>query len=180
MFANTLVLRHDLAGDPSFAELLGRVRQTVADAVSNGELPFETLVKEWSPTPMTGFFLLEAPRYSLELDGLQVEWINSIVRARMLSFLTLCMFEGDDGLTAWLNYHPDLFEGPTIVRMLGHLQTLLESVVGDPEQPISKLPLPIKAGGGRRARFKRWLRRVAERVRGRMRHTLRGFRRAAG
>ncbi len=180
MFSNTLVLRHDLSGDPSFAELLGRVRETVVDAVSNGELPFETLVKEWRPTPMSGFFPHEAPRYSLELDGLQVERISNINRVRISSFLSLFMFEGDEGLTAWLNYHPDLFESPTIARMLGNLQTLLESVVADPEQRISKLPLPIKAGGGRRARFKRWLHRAAERARGRLRHTVQRARRAAG
>ncbi len=179
MFANTLVLRHDLSGDPSFVELLGRVRETVVDAISNGELPFETLVKEWRPTPMAGFSLREAPGYSLELDGLQVERINKS-HARISTFLSLWMGAGDEGLTAWLNYQPDLFESPTIERMLGNLQTLLESVVADPEQRISKLPLPIKAGGGRRARFKRWLRRAAERVRGRLRHTVRRTRRAAG
>jgi Condensation domain len=179
MFSNTLILRHDFSGDPSFVELLGRVRQTVLDAISNGELPFETLVKELHPTPMTWFSLREAPRYSLELDGLQqVERIDKN-RARVSSFLSLWMVEGDEGLRAWLNYHPDLFERSTIARMLGHLQTLLESVVADPEQRISKLPLPIKAGGGRWARFKRWLRRVGERARGRLRHTVRRARRAA-
>ena len=180
MFSNTFIVRHDLSGDPSFLELLGRVRQTVLDAIANGELPIEMVLKEVQPTPMTWFSLQEDPRYSLELDGLQVEWITDINRTRTSSFLSLWMYEGDEGLTAWLNYHPDLFEGPTIARMLGHLQTLLESVVADPEQRISKLPVPIKAGGGRRARFKRWLRRVAERARGRLRHTVRRARRAAG
>jgi non-ribosomal peptide synthetase component F len=163
-FANPLVLRPDLATDPSFAELLGRVRETAVDAFSHGELPFEKVLEELLPGIRAGFHLRDTPRLSLKLDGLQVERFETDHGTTYLP-LMLYMSEGDDGLTARLDYDADLFEVATVTRMLENLRALLESVVADPEQRISKLPLPIKAGGGRRARFGKQLRRAVRRVR---------------
>ncbi len=70
-------------------------------------------------------------RSSPKLDGLRVEPFE-IDRNRTTLFLTLVAFEGDDGLTAKLSYNPDPFVAATAARMLGHLQTLLESIVTDP------------------------------------------------
>jgi hypothetical protein len=178
-FANNLVLRHDLAGDPSFAELLGRVRETTVDAFSHGELPFREIIKESRSKPRV-VFQLQRLGYIPKLDGLQVERILIDHDARLRS-LGLLMFEGDEGLTARLNYDPDLFEAATAARMLGDLRTLLESVVADPEQHVSKLPLPVRPerparSGGRQARFGKRLRHAARSTRRRLRRAGRSTR----
>ena len=176
-FSNVLVLRHDLSGDPPFAELLRRVRETTVDAFSHGELPFKKLREELDLTVWVAFTLGNTPSSNLKLDGLQIEEIE-IPYGGTSPFLTLRMLEGDDGLMARLAYNPDLFEAATAARMLEHLRTLLESVVADPEQRISELPLPAKAerpsaagiaAAARRRRrpirFRKRLRRVVRRAR---------------
>lgn len=163
-FANNLLLRHDLAGDPSFAELLGRVRETAVDAFSHGELPFEELSNELRHMPRAAFFL--PPRSSPELDGLQVERIE-VDHAETTLSLGLFMIERAEGLTARLNHDPDLLEAASAARMLGDLRTLLESVVADPEQPVSKLPLAIRPGRSHRSGD--WHGRFGKRLRGRRR-----------
>jgi aspartate racemase len=134
------VLRHDLGGDPSFTELLKRVRKTALDAFSHSELPVEILRKELYVDGHIGFSLQTTARSSLELDGLQVERVESN-RGGRPRFLRLAMIEGDEGLTARLDFNSNIFEAATIRRMLGDLQSLLEGIVADPEQPISRLPL---------------------------------------
>jgi hypothetical protein len=139
-----LVLRHDLGGDPSFTELLKRVRKTALDAFSHGELPVEILIKELYVDCDIGFTLQHIPSSSLELDGLQVERIKT-ESGRDITFLGLAMTQGDEDLTARLNYNSHIFEAATIRRMLGDLQSLLEGIVADPEQRISGLPLLTEA-----------------------------------
>jgi non-ribosomal peptide synthetase component F len=185
LFANNLVLHHNLAGDPSFAELLGRVRETVVEAFSHGELSLNELSKESHSNPQVAFFLRMLP-YSLKLDGLQVEPMQ-IDYAGRVRRLRLFMYEGGNkGLRARLNYDPDLFKAAAAARMLGDLRTLLESVVADPEQRLSELPLPIRAGarparsGGWQVRFGKRLRRTARRARRRLRQAGRRARNAAG
>ena len=134
------ILRHDLGGDPSFTELLKRVRKTALDAFSHSELPVEILRKELYVDCNIGFSLQTTARPSLELDGLQVERVERN-RGGRPRFLRLAMIEGDEGLTARLDFNSNIFEAATIRRMLGDLQSLLEGIVADPEQPISRLPL---------------------------------------
>jgi len=181
-FANLLLLRHDLAGDPTFSELLERVRETAVDAFSHGELPFEKLVEELDIKFKAAFFLRETSNSSLTLDGLQVEQIK-IDPGGSSPFLTLFMIKGDNGLTARLDYRADLFEATTIARMLEHFRALLESVVADPEQRLSKLPIrparPAQADGWQ-ARFGKRLRRTARRARRAAVRYLRGSLRRAG
>jgi hypothetical protein len=137
------VLRHDLGGDPSFTELLKRVRKTALDAFSHSELPVEILRKELYVDCDIGFSLQPTARSSLELDGLQVEQVERN-RGGRPRFLRLAMIEGDESLTARLDYNSNIFEAATIRRMLGDLQSLLEGIVADPGQPISRLPLLAK------------------------------------
>src|SRR5215210_1275623 len=134
------VLRHDLGGDPSFTELLKRVRKTALDAFSHSELPVEILRKKLYVDCNIGFSLQTTTRSSLDLDGLQVERVESN-RGGRPRFLRLAMIEGDESLTARLDYNSNIFEAATIRRMLGDLQSLMEGIVADPEQPISRLPL---------------------------------------
>jgi len=139
-----IVLRHNLGGDPPFAELLKRVRETALDAFSHSELPVEILLKELYVDCDIGFTLQTTTRSSLELDGLQVERIKTRSGVRT-SFLRLAMTQRDEYLTARLDYNSYIFEAATIRRMLGDLQSLLEGVVADPEQRISGLPLRTEA-----------------------------------
>src|SRR5919112_1363892 len=135
-----LVLRHDLGGDPSFTELLKRVRKTAVDAFSHSELPEEILLKELYVRCDIVFTLQTTSPSDLELDGLQVERIKT-VRGGGTPFLKLTMIQGDEDLTARLDYNSNIFEAATIQRMLGDLQSLLEGIVADPGQPISRLSL---------------------------------------
>jgi non-ribosomal peptide synthetase component F len=178
-----LVLRHDLSGDPSFTELLKRVRKTALDAFSHSELPVEILLKELYVSCNIEFTLKTTGLTSLKLDGLQVERIKT-PRGGNTSFLRLTMIEGDEDLTASLDYNSYLFEAATIQRMLGNFQSLLEGIVADPEQRISGLLLTgaeqLAPSGAQRwgrpvhpAQARNWLIRFRKRLRWSLRHTRR-------
>ena len=147
-FVNTLVLRTDLSGNPSFRELLGRVRETALAANAHQDLPFEKLVEElqperdlsMSPLFQVMFTLQNAPGEVLELPGLTLSPLEMDNETAKFD-LTLSMIEGEGGLRGSIEYNTDLFEEATIERMLGHYETLLEGIVADPEQQLSHLPL---------------------------------------
>ncbi len=146
-FVNTIVLRTDLSGNPSFSELLTRVREMALDAYAHQDLPFEMLVEALQPernlshTPLFQvMFVLESPLSQLELTGLTVSSLK--VESKTAKFdLTLAMENTATGLVAAWNYNTDLFDADTIERMAGHFETLLESIVANPQQRISQLPL---------------------------------------
>ena len=146
------MLRSDLSGNPTFRELLGRVRKTALDAYEHQDLPFEKLVEElqperslsYSPLFQVMFVLQNAPSTGLELEGLSVSRLR--VGAETAKFdLTLSMHETVDGLSGSLQYNTDLFDDATITRMLGHLQRLLEGVVAKPDERIGYLPILSEA-----------------------------------
>ncbi|AGY58062.1 non-ribosomal peptide synthetase [Gloeobacter kilaueensis] len=147
-FVNTLVLRTDLGGEPSFRELLGRVREVTLEAFDHQDLPFEKLVEHLQPERLLShnplfqvmFTLQNAPTAIPEMGNLAIEYAaleTGVARAD----LTLAMGETAAGLSAGFEYSTDLFAPETIARMAGHLLTLLEAVVADPDQPITSLPL---------------------------------------
>ncbi|MBD2015334.1 amino acid adenylation domain-containing protein [Microcoleus sp. FACHB-53] len=147
-FVNTLALRTYLSGNPSFQELLGRVREVALGAYAHQDLPFEKLVEELQPerdrsrTPLfqVMFVLQNTPTSALELPGLTVNSLN--IDSGTAKFdLTLFMIETAQGLRASLEYNTDLFNPATITRMLGNFQTLLEGIVANPKQRLSDLPL---------------------------------------
>jgi amino acid adenylation domain-containing protein len=148
MFANAAVLRTDLSGDPSFSEVLRRVRQVTLDAYRNQELPIEEILQalrvprslDRNPWFRVMFILQKAPSARLALHGLSAGPIDAdpgIARSDLLLELT----DKDERLSGWLEYSTELFEAGTIERMAAHFRTLLESIVADPEQPISRLSL---------------------------------------
>jgi amino acid adenylation domain-containing protein len=147
-FANTLVIRTDASGNPTFQQLLKRVREAALDAYAHRELPFETLVEELQPerdpsyTPLFQVMFVHqmAPKERLELPGLSLERVD-IGNDTSKYDLTLYAVERPDSLSAWVEYSTDLFEPSTIQRMLGHLQVLLDSVIADPVQRLLELPL---------------------------------------
>ena len=146
-FVNTLVLRTDLSGNPSFKELLTRVRSVTLDAYSHQDFPFEKLVEElnperslsYSPLFQVMFVLQNAPKQanllSLYEESMQLE-------AKTAQFdLLLSVNEKDETLIGLWNYNTDLFDAATIERMTAHFETLLEGIVDNPQQPIAQLPL---------------------------------------
>ncbi len=149
-FSNTLVLRTDVSGDPTFAELLGRVKATTMEAQIYQELPFERLVEVLNPeraqshSPVFQVLLgydvapAEPPKLAGEpLEQLPVpgwEWSRLD--------LSMILREVSGGaLHAHLEYTTDLFDASTIERLIGHYTTLLEGVLRDPGQRLSELPI---------------------------------------
>jgi len=147
-FVNTLVLRTDCSNDPTFRELLDRVKQKAVDAYAHQEVPFEKLVEELQPERNIGgsplfqvtFQLQNTPRSSIDLPGLTLSPVEAASGTAKFD-LSLSMREEPGGLKATLEYNTDLFDGATISRMLGHLQVLLEGIVADPDRTISALPI---------------------------------------
>ncbi|MHC5744028.1 MAG: amino acid adenylation domain-containing protein [Nostoc sp.] len=147
-FVNTLVLRTDLSGNPSFQQLLSRVRQLTLQAYAHPDLPFEELVKALQPqrdlshTPLfqVMFVFQNAPVSEVELAGLTISSLPAQSATAKFD-LTLSMQNTATGLVSVWEYNADLFDASTIERMRGHFQTLLEGIVANPQEQISQLPL---------------------------------------
>lgn len=143
-FVNTLLLRVDLQGEPSFSELLNQVRQVALDAYTHQDVPFEKLVEElqperslsYNPLFQVMFILQNTPQPQLKLAGLNLtlEMENVTVNFD----LSLSIEETGQELIGSWEYNTDLFDAATIKRMVGHFQTLLEGIVANPQQQVSK------------------------------------------
>ena len=147
-FLNTLALRTDLSGDPTFAELLARVRETTLGAYQHQELPFEKVVEAAQPersgshAPLfqVMFVLQNTPRAGANPSGLEIRGMGA--EGTVAKFdLTLQATEKDDGLHLSLEYAADLFDPATAERMLAQLETLLAAAAHDPGARLSRLAL---------------------------------------
>jgi amino acid adenylation domain-containing protein len=145
-FANTLALRGDLSGDPSFRELLARVRETTLEAYAHQEMPFERLVEELNPERslahapvLQTLFVLQTPAPGQaapeHAPGVETE----AAAARVDLTLSLMLVEGRAFVT--VEYSDDLFERPTIERLLAHYEALLDAALADPDAPAFALPM---------------------------------------
>ncbi|OUL31349.1 non-ribosomal peptide synthetase [Nostoc sp. 106C] len=164
-FVNSLVLRTHLSGNPSFRELLGRLRDVTLGAYSHQDLPFEKLVEELHPERNLShhplfqvvFGFQNAPMSALELPGLEPSFINIDIKKTRFDLemhLWKCFenfrslwgakWQLSEGIRGVIVYNSDLFEQATITRMLGHFKMLLSSIVTNPEQAIAHLPLLSK------------------------------------
>ncbi len=147
-FVNTLVLRTDLSQEPSFRDLLKRVRETALAAYAHQDLPFEQLVKELQPertlshTPLfqVMFVFQDAPILALELPDLTLAPLM-IDNGTSKFDLTLYLEDTKQGLIGFLEYNTELFHADTINRMVGHFHTLLDGIAANCNRPISHLPL---------------------------------------
>ena len=147
-FVNTLALRTDLSGSPSFSELIGRVRKASLEAFDNQDYPFEKVVDELQPerdlsrNPLfqVMFALQNAPEEELTIDELSFASLD-LERTAAQFDIVLDMWEREDGLLGVFEYSTDLFDRTTIDRMVGHFQTLLRSVVEDETRQLADLPL---------------------------------------
>ena len=153
-FINTVALRTDLSGGPSFRELLRRVREVALGAYDHQEMPFEKLVEELQPerdlsrTPLFQVFFNMLNLESLEshrpeLNGLTAEQL--VLNDSVKFDLSLTIREETEGVGASLQYNTDLFDDATIDRMICHFQTMLEGIVANPDQSLSDLPILTKA-----------------------------------
>jgi amino acid adenylation domain-containing protein len=147
-FVNTLVIRTDLSGNPSFRDLLQRVREVALQAYANQDLPFEKLVEGLKPerslshTPLFQilFAVQNAPESPLALSDLKMQELHILGQAAKFD-LSLYVVQTDEGLRLTFEYNTDLFNATTIARMGRHFEMLLEGAVSNPDQPLSSLPL---------------------------------------
>jgi amino acid adenylation domain-containing protein len=147
-FVNMLAFRTDLSEGPSFRDVLQRVKKTALDAYENQELPFENLVEELehgrdmsrAPVFQTIFILETAPPPPPALEGLHLESLDCDTPTAK-NDLILALTEDPAGLKVKIEYRADLFRDSMGDRFLAQYRTLLESIVADPAQPITKLAI---------------------------------------
>ncbi|HEY4564840.1 MAG TPA: condensation domain-containing protein, partial [Thermoanaerobaculia bacterium] len=147
-FANSLVLRGDLSGDPTFRELLRREREASLDAYAHQDLPFEKLVEELNPprdmarTPLfqVMLILLNAPGEAMGLPGLKLQPVAIDSRTSKVE-LTVYLTDSARGIEGFVEYNLDLFEQGTVARLIDHYTRVLAAVVADPRLRLSALPL---------------------------------------
>ncbi|MEU4833755.1 amino acid adenylation domain-containing protein [Streptosporangium sp. NPDC023615] len=146
VFVNSLPMRADLSGDPTFTGLLERVRETALDAYAHQELPFDRLVGELgverdvarTPVFQVMFALQNYRSRPLDTPGLNMTPLPVTVTASRFD-LALYLFDTPDGLVGHFTYGTALFRPDTIERMAACFERLLRSVVADPDAPISEL-----------------------------------------
>ncbi len=147
LFVNTLALRVELDDDPSFVDLLQRVRETALEAFSNQDVPFEKLVQELNPERNQAHAPVAQVLFVLQNTVEQAATLAELEHERVLTDretakFDLALFVGEvpDGLRVAIEYCSDLFEPAAITRMLEHFHVLLRGIVADPALPVSRLP----------------------------------------
>ncbi|ATE73892.1 non-ribosomal peptide synthetase [Lysobacter capsici] len=148
LFVNTVALRGDLSGDPSFRQLLARTRSHCLDAFEHVQAPLERVVDQLriervpgrTPLFQTMFVLQNAVGAPLSLPGLELDWINPQTQAARFE-LTLSLAAGSDGINGVLDYDIDLFDAGTAQRLLRQFEHLLGDALAHPDRPLSQLAL---------------------------------------
>ncbi|HEU0078676.1 MAG TPA: amino acid adenylation domain-containing protein, partial [Longimicrobiaceae bacterium] len=147
-FVNTLPLRLELSGDPTFRALLGQVREVTLGGYEHQEIPFERLVEElrpertlsYSPLFQAMLVLQNAPGGLLELPGVRWQTMEMGSDTSKVD-LSLNLREREGGLAGALEYATELFDAATAERMVGHLRVLLEGIAADSGRPLSELEI---------------------------------------
>ncbi len=147
-FVNSLVLRTDLGGDPTGAELLARVRDTALGAYAHQDLPFEYLVEKLQPqrdlarNPLFQlmFNLMNMPETQVHSGGLKMSQLDPGAGISLFD-LQVYASENERGLLTIWEYSTDLFDSATVVRLAEHFATLLQGLAARPGSRISELPL---------------------------------------
>src|SRR6185437_7121931 len=152
LFINPLALRVNVSGDPTFRELLTRVKDTALSAYAHQDFPFETLVKEVQPdralthNPIFQimFVLQNEPIPPLEFGGLTTSHVQ-VDNVTTNFDLTLDISERAGQFFIKFECNADLFEDETVARMMGHFETLLSATIENPSQRVSEIPLLSEA-----------------------------------
>ncbi|MEM8962730.1 MAG: amino acid adenylation domain-containing protein, partial [Acidobacteriota bacterium] len=149
-FVNTLALRVDLDGNPSFRTLLGQIRETTLGAYAHQDVPFERLVAALEPDRdpahppffQTAVSLQNAPFERVSLgDDVSVEPVTGSSTTAKYDLVVALGAGEDGGLEGTIEWNTDLFDRSTIERLAAHLHHLVEQAVDTPDLPISRLPL---------------------------------------
>lgn len=148
-FTNPLVLRVDLSGNPTFRELLHRVRETTLEAYAHQDLPFDMILKEvrtegylgYTPWLQVKMLLQNMPIPTIETPGLTIELLRAEGEAQADSDLTLFLWEALEGLGGIVGYNTDIFDESTVRRMIDHLSNTLEAATATPDERVAALPL---------------------------------------
>jgi non-ribosomal peptide synthetase component F len=144
LFANLLLLRTDLSGNPSFLELLGRVRRVALDAYDHQDIPFELLAEELrqrrgrNALVQIAFVMRNTSVKNVPLTGIALTPIELDKGAAKYD-LTLVINESGTVLTGELEYNTDLFDATTILRIADSFNALLENIVKKPDARLSDL-----------------------------------------
>ena len=148
LFINTVAFRFDLSGDPTFKDLLGRVRSDAIEVFSNQDVPFESVLNELAirrekdRSPLFQVMVAMQPPRAASLSS-EIGMDPAVLTPRGSKFdMTLVLWEGEDGdVGGIIEYATDLFEPETIERLFKHFVTLLEGITADPQQRVSSLPM---------------------------------------
>ncbi|XXY51130.1 MupA/Atu3671 family FMN-dependent luciferase-like monooxygenase [Sorangium sp. So ce269] len=150
---NTLVIRLDLARDPSFLELIERSRHTVSEALAHAELPFDEVVRasraatdvDHNPLFQVAFMMESLPPLDLSVPGMSWETHLDVPDGSLEDTakfdLALMMVESQGGATLAFQYSVDRFDAASIQRLVAHFEVLLRGLVSEPARRISALPL---------------------------------------
>ncbi|MFF0477786.1 amino acid adenylation domain-containing protein [Streptomyces sp. NPDC004284] len=147
-FVNTLALRADVSGDPSFHDLLGRVRGGVLGALAHQDLPLDKLAEalrpdrslSYNPLFQVAFDLMEEPEWEPRLADLTTRPL-AVADPTSLFDLTMVVARKADGWVTELQYSTDLFRRSTMERLLERWEVLLRGIVDDPAARLSGLPV---------------------------------------
>jgi len=147
-FANTLVLRSDLSGNPAFLDVLKQVKETSLEAYNHQDLPFEQLVEalqpdrnlSTSPLFQVLFVFQNAAMHDLKFSGLTLEPMK--IKTGTSKFdLLLSMSERSGEIRGVFEYNTDLYDASTIERLKNQFTVLIQGITKNPDQPITQLPL---------------------------------------
>lgn len=147
-FLNTVVMRSDLSGDPTFSELLAREQAVTLGALAHENMPFQVLVKELQPerdlsvNPLFQVLLTLEPPLPVLPNGWSLTQMDVETHAAKFD-LSLELDDRPEGLIGRFEYSTDLFDQETIERMIGHWITILRGVAADPSLRLSHIPLLI-------------------------------------
>ncbi len=147
-FAYPISLRTSLHGNPSFSELVHRIREVTLEALAHKDLPFRYLVDELQVeqiqgrNPLFQFYFFHQVAFLQTIQTQECRWTPITWHCSGTEFdLHLATFERDGEIVARLEYKPDLFDASTARRMLGHFQQIIDCVLCDPEQRINQIPI---------------------------------------
>ncbi|NEO86255.1 MAG: amino acid adenylation domain-containing protein [Spirulina sp. SIO3F2] len=155
-FSNTLVMRTDLSGNPTFRALLERVKADSLETYSNQDLPFERLIQELPPerqlpsrSPLLQVkFALNPPwtqgrgMAPVELSELTITSLFGYIYHGMTKYdILMVMREQEEGLGMVFGYNTHIFEPQTVEAMLDYMENLLHGIVANPDTPIAELPM---------------------------------------
>jgi len=154
-FANMVVFRSDLGGNPTFRELVGRENAAVRDALAHQDVPFEKLVEEIRPerqpgrNPLTDIIFVlhrSVPTNDLSAGGLRIGPIWDMDNGTVRFDLEVHLWDTEQGISTSFVYNADLFDAGTIERIVRQFETLLGAVAANGDRPILELPLQSPEG----------------------------------